>query len=56
MECDCLSHSTYEDYHSRTSRLLEQEHHTASVQLEEVLGRHVLRIVQKLLDDGLRST
>ena len=32
MECDCSSHPIYEDYHPRASRLLEQEHHAASVQ------------------------
>ena len=35
MECNCSSHTIYEDFHPRTSRLLEQEHHVASLQLGE---------------------
>lgn len=35
MECDCSSHPINEDYYPRASRLLEQEHHAASVQFRK---------------------
>ena len=34
MEYDCSSHPIHEDFHPRASRLLEQEHHAASVQFK----------------------
>ena len=47
MECDCSSHPIYEDYFSRLQDYSSKEHHAASVQPKEVLGRQDLGEVQR---------
>jgi len=55
MECDCSSHTIYEDYYPRESRLFEQEHHAASAQIKKY-SEGTLCEVQELHDGGFRST
>ena len=46
MECDYSSPTIYEDFHPRTSRLLEKEHHAASVQLKKYSGMAIYEKIE----------
>ena len=48
MECDYSSPTIYEDFHPRTSRLLEKEHHAASVQLKKYSGMEIYEKIEML--------
>ena len=55
MECDCSSHTIYEDFFIRRRQDYSAGAPRSFGAVRDVLRRHDLRGVQKLLDEGFRS-